>query len=266
MCRHAAYLGPGVAATELLSDLEHSLCHQSYQARELLTGVVCADGYGFGWYDDDGSDGIAARYSFPGPIWSDPNLASMAPHIRAQVMVAAVRNASVAGRNTHDNCAPFRDGRYLFSLNGFLPNFPDAWSEPFASWLTPERRNRVRGGTDAEYLFQILLARVDEHGGDAAALASATQSLIRDVLNHAKTAGLDVYLNMLLSDGERVVATRAGSKPTQNSLYLLQDGDEFPGATVVASEPLYDDPLWVPVESDTVLVVQAGAPPVRLRA
>ncbi len=268
MCRHAAYLGPGIAATELLRDLDHSLYHQSFQARELLTGVVCADGYGFGWYDEDGPAGptTAARYSYPGPIWSDPNLDSMASHVRAQVMVAAVRNATVAGSNTHPNCAPFQDGRFLFSLNGFLPNFPSAWREPMASWLPTERRERIKGDTDGEYLFQILLARVDAMGGDPADLATATQSLVRDVQSHAATEGMDVHLNLLVSDGERVVATRSGSKPTQNSLYLLQDGDEFPGATVIASEPLYDDPMWEPVAPDTVLVVQAGAPPVRLRS
>lgn len=264
MCRHAAYLGPGIAATELLRDLEHSLQHQAYQARELLTGVVCADGYGYGWYDTDHTE--PARYTYPGPVWSDPNLESTAPYVRSHFLVAAVRNATVAGSNTHANCAPFRDGRYLYSLNGALDHFPTRWREPMVDWLPPERRERVRGGTDGEHLFQCLLARMDEAGGDPADLPTTVQGLVRDVLRYAEGEGIGAQLNLLVGDGERLVATRAGSKPTQPSLYLLQDGDEFPGAHVVASEPLYDDPLWAPVEPDTVLTLQRDAPPVRLRA
>ncbi len=265
MCRHAAYLGPPIHATGLLRDLEHSLHHQSYRARELLTGSVCADGYGVGWYDDGARDG-AARYTYPGPVWSDPNLDQALPYVQSGLLVAAVRNATVAGSNTHANCAPFADGNHLLSLNGFLDDFPAAWRAPMRDWLPDERRERVHGDTDGEHLFQALLARLDELGGDPADLATATQGLVRDVLRHAESEGVDAHLNLLVSDGKQVVATRAGSKPTQNSLYLLQDGDEFPGATVLASEPLYDDPLWVPVEPDTVLTVQEGAPPVRLRA
>lgn len=264
MCRHAAYLGPGIAASELLCDLDHSLTHQSYQARELLTGVVCADGYGFGWFDPDRSE--AARYAYPGPIWSDPNLASTAPSIRSTLLMAAVRNATVAGSNTHANCAPFQDGPYLFSLNGFLTDYPTAWNEAIDSWLPKKRGNRLKGNTDAEHLFQILLARLEESEGGPADLPNAVQGLVRDVLAYAASNGLEAHLNLLVSDGKRLVATRAGTSPTQNSLYLLQDGDEFPGAHLVASEPLYDDPLWEPVNPDTVLVLQQDAPPVRLRA
>lgn len=264
MCRHAAYLGPGIAATELLRDLDHSLYHQAYRARELLTGVVCADGYGYGWYDADHAE--PGRYTYPGPVWSDPNLESTAPYVHSHFLVAAVRNATVAGQNTHANCAPFRDGRHLWSLNGFLEQFPGRWREPLADWLPAGRRERVRGTTDGEHLFQMLLARLDEAGGDPADLPTAVQGLVRDVVRHAASEGVTAHVDLLVGDGERLVATRAGSSPTQNSLYLLQDGDEFPGAHVVASEPLYDDPMWTPVETDTVLTLQRDAPPVRLRA
>jgi hypothetical protein len=151
----------------------------------------------------------------------------------------------------------------------------------------------VRGNTDSEHLFQAFLSRLDAAGpggigggGGAsgpspprgpnspnthgpgiggAELASTLQSFCRDVARHAEEVGTKVQLNLLVSDGETLLATRCASVPTQNSLYLLQDGDEFPGSHVVASEPLYDDPEWEVIPPDTLLVLRAGAPPVRLR-
>lgn len=266
MCRHAAYVGPPVAGTALLRDLPHCLKVQSYAARELLTGVVCADGYGAGWYDEDaGTD--AARYACADPIWSDTNLDTTLPHIRSGTWIAAVRNATVAGQNTLANCAPFAHGRHLWSLNGFLDGFVEHWrDEVITPWITPERRQAMHGDTDAEYLFAAWLSFIDQHGTDPAAPLQALQHLVRRVTEEAERIGAAAHLNILASDGRHVYATRAGSTPTQNSLYLLHDGDEFPDGWVVASEPLYDDPLWEPVAPDTVLALTADAPPVRLHA
>jgi len=262
MCRHAAYTGPPMALRSILADLDHSLYHQAYQARELLTGVVCADGYGVGWYaPDQGLD--AARYTFPGPIWSDPNLDGFTSMVQAPMLMAAVRNATVAGQNTHDNCAPFASGRHLASLNGFLNDFDASWRDGLMDALPPERRRAIQGSTDGEAVFQTILAELERHDGPSA-LATAVQHVCRDLVQQGQEAGLPVQLNWLVSDGEQVVATRCGSGPSQNSLYVLRDGEEFPGGIVLASEPLYDDPAWEPVAPDSVVVATAGAPLVHL--
>lgn len=276
MCRHVAAVGPGVRLTELLWDLPHGLLQQATGARELLSGTVCADGFGVGWYDLD-SRPEPARYANPAPIWSDANLPSFGPVVRSRLVVGAVRNATVPGQNTVANCAPFASGRHLFSLNGHLEGFDARWKDgALREWTSPARRALVRGTTDAEHLFQAFLSLLDAHAERegareatgpraGAALANAVQELCRNVLAHAREARLAAQLNLLVADGHRVVATRAGASPTQNSLYLLQDGEEFPGSVVVASEPLYDDPSWEAVPPDTLLVLEPGAPPVRLK-
>jgi len=263
MCRHAAAVGPGIAIAEIMRDLPHSLLHQSYRARELLTGVVCADGFGIGWYEPDVRP-EPGRYASPFPIWSDGNLASFGPLVRSPMILGAVRNATVAGRNDAANCAPFASGRHLLSLNGHLEAFDEHWRDGFLRDLVaPARRPLVQGSTDGELLFQAVLSAVDAHEGSAA-LATAVQETLRNILGHARETGLVAQVNVLASDGESLVATRAGTEELQNSLYLLRDGEESPGSTLVASEPLYDDPLWEPVPPDTVLVLRGGAPPVRL--
>ncbi len=241
MCRHAAYIGPGIAPSELLSELDHGLEHQAYRPRELLTGSVCADGYGFGWFAD-----VPARYAFSGPVWSDSNLHTLAPNVRGHAVMAAVRNATIAGDNTQSNCSPFLQDGILFSHNGLLEDLP-SWTEGLA----------VNGTTDSHWIFQEVLARRKE-----APLSQAVQETCRALLDQA--GGRSTQLNLLACDGDQMVATRAGNGPN-NSLYLLEDGEEFPDAWVVASEPLYDDPLWQPVEENTMVVLQAGAPRVSLR-
>lgn len=261
MCRHAAYIGPGIALGEILADLDHCLLQQSYQPRELLTGVVCADGYGVTWYTPDaGPD--AARYAYPGPIWSDSNLQSMAPFVRSPIVVAAVRNATIAGSNTVANCAPFRHGRLSLSHNGYLEDFAASWQRDLVDGLSSEARGAIHGDTDSQHIFALLIDALAEHKDN---LPAATQSVCRDLLERATQLGKVAQLNLLLSDGQHVIATRSGSKPTQNSLYVLQDGEEFPDAVVLASEPLYDDPAWEPVRTDTLIAAQAGAPLVRMK-
>lgn len=259
MCRHAAYVGPGIALTELMLDLDHCLRHQAYAARELLTGVVCADGYGITWYAPDVRS-EPARYASVLPIWNDGNLRQFGPVVRSGTVMGAVRNATVEGSISVENCAPFVAGRLCLSLNGYLGGFDDAWAQHMEeAWLGNEARRAVLGTTDAEHILHMIAARMD------VGLATAVQSTVRDLVDHAQNNGLEAQLNLLVSDGDQVVATRAGNLERQNSLYLLRDGDEFPGGQVVASEPLYDDPLWEPVDRDQVVVLRAGSPPVRLR-
>lgn len=261
MCRHAAYVGPGIALTELTRDLPHSLYHQSFQARQMLRGSVNADGFGVGWYDPDVRP-EPARYASPLPIWSDTNLPSFGPLIRSPLVVAAVRNATVEGTTDAANNAPFVSGRYLWSLNGYLEDFAESWKEEVLwDWIDRGRRTQLRGQSDAEHLFQAVLSRA----GEAGSLPEAVLSVLRDAKKRAAETGKGAQLNLLLSDGETLIATRCGASPTQTSLYHLWDGDEFPDGHVVASEPLYDDPLWQSVAEDTLLILRDGAPPVRLR-
>ncbi len=261
MCRHAAYIGPTSAVGPMMTDLEHSLLVQSYRPRELLGDLtVNADGFGLAWYDSDVQP-EPAQYANPFPIWNDPGLPSMGQLIRSHTFLGAVRNATEAGSNAAVNCAPFVDGVWSWSLNGYLRGFAEQWrTMMLADWISPERAARIRGTTDAEHLFQAFLTRVED-GQDP---SQALKSLCRDVASFAEQNGWKTQLNLLVSDGDQVWATRDGNQESCNSLYHLFDGEEFPGAHLIASEPLMDDPEWAPVDAGTLLVVSADAPPVRL--
>lgn len=259
MCRHAGYIGPRASIAPVVTDLPHSLLHQSYAAKELLPGVtVNADGFGVAWYDLD-VRAEPARYARGTPIWSDAELPDLGRMLHAPAFLAAVRSATVAGQNTDANAAPFTSGRWSWSLNGYLAQF-ETWRPHFeAHWLDEARRRRIQGSTDGEWLFQAFLTRLDAGEEPTHAL----RGLLDDVRAFGREHGLPTQLNLLACDGDRIYATRAGTEAASNSLHHLADGDDFPGGHVVASEPVGPGD-WQPVAHDTLLVLSAGAPPVRL--
>lgn len=261
MCRHAGYIGPSSPLAPVMTDLDHSLLKQSYLARELMDGqTVNADGFGVAWYDPDVRP-EPARYVNPFPIWSDPDLPGFGALTQSPCFIGNVRNATVAGTTAAANCAPYVDGRWSFSLNGYLTEFQEQWRTPMMrEWISDDRLRYIHGVTDTEFLFQALLTRMD----DGAEPAHAIKSLSQDVAAFGRDHDLPVQLNLLLSDGDHLYATRDGTKDACNSLYHLHDGEEFPDAHVIASEPLMDDPEWAPVEPGTLLVLSGGAPTVRL--
>lgn len=261
MCRHAAYIGPRTALAPVLTDLEHSLLHQSYRPRELLDGqTVNADGFGVAWYEPEVRP-EPARLADPLPIWAAGDLPGFGAIVRAPVFLAAVRNGTVAGTNAASSNAPFVDGSWSWSLNGYLSDFPTVWrSTMLAEWMSPARAAEIRGVTDSEHLFQTFLTRLD----DGLEPMEALRSVHRDVHAHAKETGSKVQLNLLASNGEHVFATRDGNQASTNSLYHVHDPADFMDAHLVASEPLMDAD-WTPVEPGTLLVLRDGSPPIRVQ-
>src|SRR5690606_16026892 len=75
MCRLLGYLGESVPLGALVSAPAHSLLRQSWQARELVSATVNADGWGAGLYVE--GDPAPCLYASTLPIWADANL----PHL-----------------------------------------------------------------------------------------------------------------------------------------------------------------------------------------
>lgn len=255
MCRHLAYLGPDVPVSRVVQEPPHSLVHQAYQARELLDGVVAADGFGVAWYQDDVGP-LPALYRSVLPIWADRNLSSLAAHTRAHTVVANVRNATEGGTTGFANLHPFAEGRYVFSHNGYLEDFRTSWMRRLREGLSDAHYAALGGATDSETIFRLVLTRID--AGDPARVALET--VLRDLVSMARELDKRAQLNVILSDGEQVLATRLSAEAPANSLYTLVGGDRFPGATLVASEPLDGDLGWRGVPDGRLVVAHAAEP------
>ena len=248
MCRHLAWMGEPVALGDLVLAPPHSLEHQSYAPRELLRGVVCADGFGIGWYAD--GDPEPAAYRREMPIWADGDLPGVARVVRSRLVVASVRNATPeVGHVGAAGVQPLVSGRYLFAHNGFVAGFSER-ARALRALLPDDLYAAHRGGGDSETLFLLILARVRGEDGD---LATGVAGALADVAERAPGSAL----NVVVSDGETLVASRMAAGRQADSLYTC-DGGRLPGGVVIASEPFDDHPAWTAVPEDRLAVVTHG--------
>jgi gamma-glutamyl hercynylcysteine S-oxide hydrolase len=222
VCRHLAWLGAPRSLGGLLLEPEHGLLRQSYAPRRQRHGTMNADGWGAGFYAAGRAE--PARWRSNRPLWSDASFASVAPVISAGCVLAAVRSASAGMPADESAAAPFQSGRWLLSHNGVVDRavlgpHPAAESVCDAAQL-------------AAHAFEFGPERIGEFVADLGK---------RDP---------DARLNVLLTDGQRILATR-----WKDTLSVLVTG----AGVAVASEPYDDDPRWADVPDFHLVDVTGGA-------
>ncbi|MFI5924380.1 ergothioneine biosynthesis protein EgtC [Micromonospora sp. NPDC051543] len=237
MCRHLVYLGPPVTLAALLFEPAYALVRQSWAPRDMRGGgTINADGFGVGWYPDDGPP---VRYRRDQPIWSDPTIAELAAVTRAGAVLAAVRSATVGMAVIDGAAAPFAEGRWMFSHNGVIRGWPDSMV-PLAAGLPVRDLLTLDAATDSALLWALVRHRL--RAGDDPA-----EAVGRTVVEVAAAAP-GSRLNLLLTDGRRAVATAVG-----HALSVRVGAD----SVVVASEPHDDDAGWRPVPQQRLVTATA---------
>ncbi|MFB7634341.1 ergothioneine biosynthesis protein EgtC [Streptomyces sp. NPDC056149] len=234
MCRHLAYLGPQIPFGQVVLEPPHGLYRQSWAPRHQRHGTVNADGFGIGWYAPD--DPLPARYRRAGPMWADEQLPDLGRVIRSGALLAAVRDATVAGADAEAAAAPFAAGRYLFSHNGAVAGWPDTMA-PLAAGLPARELLRLAARNDTAFLWALVqhrLARGDDPG-----------EVLAETVREVAAAAPGSRLNLLLTDGTGIAATTWG-----DTLFHLALPD---GGRVVASEPYDTSPHWTEVPDRTLL-------------
>jgi glutamine amidotransferase len=237
MCRHFGYLGLPVTLAELVLDPPHSLAAQSYAPRDMRGGgTVNVDGFGVGWFSPDAGSPGARRYRRAVPIWQDAAFAELARGTVAAGVLAAVRNATAGMPVADAACAPFTDGRWLFSLNGRIAGWPDS-----AVWLADSVPRRellsIQVMTDATLLWESLRQRLAASTDPASALGG----LVCEVLAAAPGS----RLTTLLTDGQRIFGTTVTHSLCWRSTAA---------GVLVASEPFDDGPGWQPIPDGQLVV------------
>jgi gamma-glutamyl hercynylcysteine S-oxide hydrolase len=231
MCRHLAYLGPPVGLDHLLFTAPHSLARQAERPRHQTSGDTNPDGWGVAWYEQARTE--PERYRTVTPVWHDAAFATRAPALRSGAFLAAARLASPGAELVDTGNAPFVDDVWAFSLNGIVHGFTDGVGDELRARVAPERRARLVGDADTEVLFALVLQQLAARTPPGDALAN----VVHDVLTI--TTG---RLNMLLTDGSLVHATRVG-----NSLFRC--------GPVIASEPTDDDTAWIEIPDRSLTVL-----------
>jgi glutamine amidotransferase len=253
-----AYLGgPQVTLSSVVLEPEHSLLVQSYAPKEMLSGVVNADGFGVGWYAPH-IDDEPAVYRSDGPLWSDRSLVGISPKIQAHTIFAAVRSATPGLPVEESGAPPFASGPFMFMHNGAIEDFRRTAMRRLRDALSDKSYAGLLGTTDSETIFAVLLDRLREGPGD---LAGAAVETVRYVSKTCAGLGVRATLNIGVTDGGTMAFTRYSSEGPDNSLYFVEDGETFPQAVVVASEPLDETAAWAAVPDRHLLAVdrESGA-------
>ena len=223
----------------------------------LLQSETQPDGVGLGTFEPDGRP----------RLWRKPVAANRsetfvhgAQQVRSRTFLAHIRHATAA-EPTLENTHPFEQHGRLFAHNGVLGEL-DALRARLG-----EHEALIQGATDSELYFTLMTKRIEEHDGDVAAgITAAANELAAEQLLYS--------LNMILTTGTDVWALRY---PDTNELWVLERtlgsvGDlsadtgitrVFSGqlaiipATVIASQPMDQNPGWRVLESGELIHVDA---------
>ncbi len=272
MCRLMAYKGTSILLDELLYKPKNSLINQSINARE-LEEPLNGDGFGVGWYSHHISHEPATFVSL-NPAWSNRNLRNLAPKIQSDCMLAHVRAASV-GEVSEANCHPFQYRELLMAHNGGVENFGRI-KRDIRAQLSDELYNWIKGQTDSEHIFSLLINRLNtEHREFSAdAVTDAFEYTFHHVKSLMKKHGIheEAYLNMVVTNGHFIVATRFvtddKAEPltlyhSEGSRYVVEDGvsrmeapKDDDEAVLVVSEKLTDDSHWTMIPKNHFVIVE----------
>ncbi len=272
MCRLMAYKGTPIIIDKLLYQPKNSLINQSSNARE-IEEPLNGDGFGIGWYAQEVNDEPATFVSVS-PAWSSRNLRNLAPKIKTNCMIAHVRAASV-GEVSESNCHPFHYKNLLMAHNGGVENFSlikRLLREP----LSNELYNWIKGQTDSEHIFAYLVSYLFKNHKvvTADAVADAFEHTFTYINHLMKQVGITdaAYLNMAITNGKFMVATRYVSDPKEDALtlyhsegsrYVVEDGitrmeapQDDDNAVLVVSEKLTDGKEWTLIPKNHFVIVE----------
>ena len=225
------------------------------------------------------------------PPWNSRNLHSIAKVVASPCILAHVRAASPGSDVNLANCHPFEYDSYLLMHNGNVGSFRQIRRKLLES-LTDEAFGIIKGSTDTEHLFAVFVDEIVRHGcpvdvgapgangnnaamqlaGYLSAAVSRTLALVR-----AEDGGEASFLNMAVADGRHAAVCRFTDDPEEGpeTLYYLHGemyepaGRRFPdrradddgNPVVVSSERLTDDPRWMVVPPNHMIVLDRFAPP-----
>ena len=113
--------------------------------------------------ETDNSFTKAAVFKDISPAWSNENLREICLATKSNCIMAHVRAASRNTGISHPNCHPFKAGRLLFCHNGRIDQFTSI-RRRFLEQVSDEAFENIRGTTDSECIFALILTNLDSDG------------------------------------------------------------------------------------------------------
>lgn len=239
MCRLYGFRAthPTRVECELVAS-QNSLMQQS---RRDERGLHNPDGWGLGTV----RDGELNCEREVGPAYGSEEYRRDAARVDATTVLAHVRRATV-GEPREENTHPFRREGSMLAHNGHVPSFEELRPRILEE-MSPGLERGIRGTTDSEHVFHLLLSRlrdrldvpadreVREAEPDGAVMRDVLRETVADLRGwcEATVSGGDdvprgpdghrldrVALNLLWTVGERMAGSRVG----RSLWYLERDG------------------------------------------
>jgi predicted glutamine amidotransferase len=187
-----------------------------YPARSLLVADVAAastfDAWGLGFYQ--GGEVLLQRR--PKPPAEPVDFYALTRDLRTDVIIGHVR-AGTIGQPKNENTHPFRFRSWLFAHHGTIPNF-EQHKEELLSEVPDFLQRNIRGQTDSEHLFHMMLAflhdetKLDDQNVSISLVRDAVQTSVARVQKVVgKSAADAMECALALTNGRVLLATRHGA-------------------------------------------------------
>lgn len=248
MSRLAAYLGPVAPVSTVIEQGTYSLAALAQSN---------ADGWGIGWYPNDG-ERDAVRLVSRSPLWTDQHLLDLARRFRSHCVVAGVRRAAAGTIPELSGAQPHAKGPFVFFHDGELTHFREVFERPLRERLSDSAHRGLVGLTDSEILFATWFdALAGRTGPDA--MADALEQTVATVRQIAMANATPASFAVVVSDGANLVALRTATHGTPPTLHTIVAGKDAPvpaGARIISSEPLFPG-AWAAIDVHSLTIFTA---------
>src|SRR4030095_14488761 len=144
----------------------------------------------------------------------DESFHEISSRISGEVLISHVRKRTV-GRVSLENTHPFERDGWVFAHNGTLFDIEFLRDE-----ISSQQQNALRGETDSELFFALLLSRLEKNGLLHGPANERTDQVLKSTIQEVQGLPRLAELTFLLSNGSTLYAYRAGPK----ELNLLERG------------------------------------------
>jgi predicted glutamine amidotransferase len=182
------------------------------QERHAIAGLPADQrgAWGMGFYQGD----EVLHKKQPTPDGEPINWEVIAENVKTDCAVAHLRQATVGGFSV-DNTHPFRFRQWLFAHVGTITAFDEIKAKLHAELPDFLRRN-MRGSSDSEVFFHLVLARLHAQNQLEAPLPStrlmldAIAGAVKSIDESVGSSRLTSTLNMIMCNGRAMYALRRG--------------------------------------------------------